>query len=101
VRYHRRQKRTVEQEIRFERPPTESGAFDVVDPHTDRPQAEDLADRLAEVLGALSPEEREVVDLKLQDLTNEEIALQLNSSERTVRRILKRVSTRLAAEGGG
>jgi DNA-directed RNA polymerase specialized sigma24 family protein len=35
------------------------------------------------------------VDLKLQELTNEQVAEQFGCSERTVRRILKRVQERI------
>jgi DNA-binding CsgD family transcriptional regulator len=42
-----------------------------------------------------------VVELKLEDLSNDEVALRLNLSERTVRRALKRVEARLTAGPGG
>jgi RNA polymerase sigma factor (sigma-70 family) len=100
VRFHRRQKRSVGQEIRFDRSPSDSSAMDVPDPNTDRPEAEDIADRLGELLGSLTDEERGVVELKLQDLTNDEIAVRLNCSERTVRRIMKRVSARFSDSDG-
>ena len=47
------------------------------------------------MLAGLDDEERQVVDQKLQELTNDEVAQRLGSSERTVRRILKRVQSRL------
>ena len=38
--------------------------------------------------------ERQIVELKLQDYTNTEVAEQVGCSERTVRRILKRIQAR-------
>ena len=54
------------------------------------------------VHSAMGAVERQVVVLKLEECTNEEIAERLGSSERTVRRILKRVQSQLtrALEGG-
>ena len=47
------------------------------------------------LLASFDEEERQIIDLKLQDYTHEEVAQRLGSSERTVRRILKRVQSRL------
>ena len=46
-------------------------------------------------MASLDEEERRFVDLKLQQCTNLEVAARLGCSERTVRRILKRVQSRL------
>ena len=56
----------------------------------------EFADAFEQFLAALSPEERGVVELKLQDFTNDEVAEQLNVSERTVRRILRRLQERIS-----
>ena len=45
-----------------------------------------MSDELARILSALDPEEQQMVDLKLQEHTNSEIAQQTGCSERTVRR---------------
>jgi RNA polymerase sigma-70 factor, ECF subfamily len=95
ARFHRRQKRSIDQEIRLDRPTADSGEFDIP-----APQAEDIADQFAELLSAFSGDERAVVEFKLQDLTNDEIALRLDSSERTVRRLLKRVAAKLGGATG-
>ena len=50
-----------------------------------------VADQLETLLGRLSEEECNVLDLKLQQLTNDEIAAQIGCSERTVRRLVKKI----------
>jgi len=55
----------------------------------------EFEDQLQQLLHGLDAEERQLVDLKLQQCTNEEVASQLGCSERTVRRMLKTVQSRL------
>lgn len=94
VRFHRRKQRDVGQEVRLDRPSTDSGGFDLPGrPGSD--EAEVITDQFAVLLASLPDNKREVVTLKLQNLTNDEIADRLNSSERTVRRVLERVTARL------
>ncbi len=45
------------------------------------------------LMSSLDEEERQVLSLKIDDYTNEEIADSVGSSERTVRRIVKRLKT--------
>ena len=45
--------------------------------------------------GEMDEEERRIVDLKLEERSNEEIARALDCSERTVRRLLDRTRSRL------
>jgi RNA polymerase sigma factor (sigma-70 family) len=68
-------------------------------PADDQPtpaEAAAFAEQLEHLLGSLDAEERRLVELKLEDCTNEEAARRLSCSERTVRRILKRVQGRLS-----
>jgi RNA polymerase sigma-70 factor, ECF subfamily len=58
-------------------------------------QAE-FAEQFQVLLESLEEEERQIIDLKLQECTQDEIAERLGISERTVRRILKRVQSKLA-----
>ena len=97
TRFHLRQKRGLDRETPLTPPPGGSGAtgHDAADPHPTPAQAAEFADFFGQALAGLDDEERQVVDLKLQELTNEEVAERLGSSERTVRRILKRVQSRL------
>lgn len=57
----------------------------------------EFADELERLLSNLEQEEQQLVELKLQDYDNNEIAQRLQCSARTVRRILKRVQSRLQA----
>ena len=97
TRFHLRKKRGLDQEIHLAPASAESGAggFDAVDPPPTPAEAAEFADFFQQALAGFDDEERQVVDMKLQELTNEEVAERLGSSERTVRRILKRVQARL------
>lgn len=53
--------------------------------------AAEFADQLQALLESLDEEQQQVVQMKIDDQTNEEIAAALEMSERTVRRIVKRV----------
>jgi RNA polymerase sigma-70 factor (ECF subfamily) len=97
ARFHRRQKRGFDQE----QPLGVCSAggtgkhFDPVDPRPSPAEAAEFADQFQQVMASLDEEERRFVDLKLQQCTNLEVAARLGCSERTVRRILKRVQGRL------
>ena len=97
TRFHLRKKRGLDQEMQMSPASDASGAegFDAADPRPTPAEAAEFADFFQQALAGLDDEERQVVDLKLQELTNDEIAERLGSSERTVRRILKRVQGRL------
>ena len=97
TRFHFRRKRGLHQEVNLPSPADGGDAeeFDAADPHPDPAEAAEMADFFDQALAGLDDEERQVVDLKLQGLTHEEAADRLGSSERTVRRILKRIQTRL------
>jgi RNA polymerase sigma factor (sigma-70 family) len=100
ARFHRRRKRSVEQEHRLGAT-TDSAdvALGVLDPAAEPAEAAAVADEMEALLARLDEEERQVVALKLQDLTNDEVALRLNLSERTVRRMLKRIADKLVEAG--
>ncbi len=95
TRFHLRQKRAVNAEVAITSP-TESGV-DRSPEATDPTPAEEVefADLMQAILGSLDDEERQILELKLQDLTQDQIAVQLSCSERTVRRILKRIQAKL------
>lgn len=50
------------------------------------------------ILDSFESTERQLIELKLQELTNEEIGAEMKISERTVRRTLKRIQARLERE---
>lgn len=89
ARFHRRQKRNFEAEIRADAIP---------ELLNEQPTPEDeaeFADQLEHLFDQFDEEERRVLDLKLQHHTNEQIAETLECSERTVRRMIKRVQARI------
>jgi RNA polymerase sigma-70 factor (ECF subfamily) len=83
VRFHRREKRAASREVSID------DAHGVVDPGVGPEEA------LEQVLAELGDEERRVLALRLQDKTQEAIAAEVGCSERTVRRLLKALDTRL------
>jgi RNA polymerase sigma factor (sigma-70 family) len=98
ARFHLRQSRSLAREAHL--PPnvgdSSSANFCPVDPGPTPGEAVEFDDQFQNLLASLDAEERQAVELKLQDYTYDEIAQQMHSSERTVRRILKRVQTRLS-----
>jgi len=93
-----RQKRTPQREVPIDTSPTESTG-PTQSPADGGPTPVEMAqfsEFFEQLLVSLDEEERKVVELKLQDFTQLEVAERLGSSERTVRRILKRIEARLA-----
>lgn len=98
ARFHGRERRGLSREQPLDVAPGESvGIHDPVAAEMPPDQAAEVADVLANLLSTLDPEEQQMVDLRLQEHTNSEIAKQTGCSERTVRRIFQRVQTRLRA----
>ncbi len=99
ARFHQRGKRSIEQEqpLSGRSDGSRAPGYEAVERSPTPDEAAAFADQLDNLLSALDTEERQVVQLKLEDRTNEEIARQMQCSERTVRRILNRVRSRLHA----
>lgn len=98
-RFHRRQRRSVGSEAR-------GGAADdalVRAPaRGESPDAEAaFRDQLGHLLAAMSDTERRVIDLRIAGRTQEEIANELGCTERTVRRTMRRLESRLTEGLGG
>lgn len=93
ARFHGRQKRAVGAEAGHEPGAPELPPMVASEP---TPEAALLADELENAIMALEGEARDIVILKVQDLTNDEIAQRLGISERTVRRIITKVREQLA-----
>jgi RNA polymerase sigma factor (sigma-70 family) len=97
ARFHLRKKRGLNQEAPLDVGPGQSGsAFPLEAPGPTPAEAAEFSDQFQQLLAEMDEEERAIVDLKLQEFTHEEVAEQLGCSERTVRRVLKRVQARLA-----
>jgi RNA polymerase sigma factor (sigma-70 family) len=98
VRFHQRQKRGIDQEVPLASDSSSSGDVAGFEPAASGPtpaEAAEFADQFQQLMAGLDDEERRLVDLKLQQYTNAEVADRLGCSERTVRRILKHVRSRL------
>jgi RNA polymerase sigma factor (sigma-70 family) len=99
VRFHGQQKRNVRDEKHLDsinaqgRPRTPQFAASGGAPE----DAVEFADQMQALVGSLDEKEREVLELKLQELDNVQIAERLGCAERTVRRRLRRVEAALLA----
>jgi RNA polymerase sigma factor (sigma-70 family) len=61
-------------------------------------EAAALADELEQIMRALDPMQRRILELRLQGHNLDEIAVQVNCSERTVIRVLQRIKEQLAQQ---
>ncbi len=102
ARLHQRQKRDVGREV-----PLGTFTSGSEEPHAaleasapSPEEAAEFADQFELLISSLDNEESRLVHLKLEQYTNDEVAAQLGCSERTVRRILKRVQERLRTAFG-
>jgi RNA polymerase sigma factor (sigma-70 family) len=100
TRFHLRQKRGLDREVHQAEMSGTDGPrlFDRADHEPTPAEAAEFTDQFTQLVSGLDEEERQLVDLKLQQFTNDEIAVQMGCSERTVRRILKRVQSALARQ---
>jgi len=95
VRYHERKQRDYRRETHPDDSPAPDDGFDVFEEKKFSPEASVIfADLFQQLMESLDEEEQQVVQLKLDDQTNDQIAEALGISERTVRRIMKRLQSR-------
>jgi len=96
ARFHMRKKRSLGQEVRPGGDDDEPGGGMFAMPAADlTPSIQiEFADTFEHLISELDDEERIVVDMKLQQKSNAEIADKLGSSERTVRRLLAKLMTK-------
>jgi RNA polymerase sigma factor (sigma-70 family) len=95
-RFHLRKRRDIGQETSPDSSTQIKPASEAVDPGPTPAEAAEFVDQFQSLIGSLEEEERQIVDLKLQEFTNEQTAERLGCSERTVRRVLKRIQAQLA-----
>jgi RNA polymerase sigma factor (sigma-70 family) len=100
TRFHLRKKRGLDLETAPDPDASGAGLLEAADPRPSPEAAVEFADQFEQLLAGLDEEARQVVDLKLQELTNEQIAEKLGCSERTVRRVIKRVQADLVRSSG-
>jgi RNA polymerase sigma-70 factor (ECF subfamily) len=93
VRFHGREKRKIDRERYLD----DSRASDspLVSHEPTPAEAAEFADQMQRLFHGMDDEERQVVTMKLEQYTHPEIADRLGCSERTVRRIVKRVQEHL------
>jgi RNA polymerase sigma factor (sigma-70 family) len=93
----RRFVRRARRDVRREVPLAEAGtaARSLIDRAPGPVEAACLTELVEELLGTMAPDDRPVVERILMGFTAEEVALQLDCSERTVRRVRQRAKRRL------
>lgn len=92
VRYHRRERRRLSRETGVDAADRLVRAADG-DPTPDETAM--FRDQLERVIASLDDEERSVLELRIAGHTEESVAAELACSERTVRRVLRRLESRL------
>lgn len=99
ARDHSRQKRGMNSEQYLDASPTDSvGKKAELPGSSETPlDAAVFSDQMNVLLGSLSADECQVLDLKLQNHTNNDIAEQMKCSERTVRRLTNQIRSRWSA----
>jgi RNA polymerase sigma-70 factor (ECF subfamily) len=100
ARDHRRLKRGLNSESALSEAEQEYGAdfsSQLAGSEHDPSLALEMSDQLQTLLGQLGDEECQVLELKMNDRSNEQIADILGCSERTVRRIVNKVQSRWQA----
>lgn len=99
ARNHTRQKRGMGNEQYIDNVANQSTnqGFDLPGQSESPVDAVTFSDSMEKLFANLSPDECQVVDLKLQNHTNEEIADRLDCSERTVRRMTNQIRERWSA----
>jgi RNA polymerase sigma-70 factor (ECF subfamily) len=98
ARYHRRQKRSIDREQPLDAAAGGDGdgpRFELTDNRQSPTEAVEFREQFELLLAGFSEEEQQLVDLRLQQCTNDEAAAKMGCSERTVRRILNRIKDRL------
>jgi len=93
ARYHGREKRRYDRERYLDN--SRVGGKPVMDTEPTPAEAAEFADEMHQLLSGMEVEERQVVSMKLERFTYAEMAERLGCSERTIRRIVKRVQERL------
>lgn len=98
VRFHRREKRGLAREVRGD---GTSAAARSPDRSPGPDETAMFHDQLQHVVASLDEDERRVLDLRLSGLSEEQVAAEMKCSERTVRRVLRRLEARLTSAFAG
>ena len=95
TRFHLRQRRTMKGEAHLDSSVDGKPAHTPASTELLPEAAAEFSEQFKLLIRSLDVEEQQVVDLKLQQFTNDEVASQLGCSERTVRRLVKKIQGRL------
>ncbi|HEY8668624.1 MAG TPA: sigma-70 family RNA polymerase sigma factor [Tepidisphaeraceae bacterium] len=104
ARFHLRKKRGLNREVHAADDSSAGGEMHAAPDTSPSPaQAAEFQDQFERLLQGLSAEERKIVELRLADCDNLEVAERLGCSERTVRRMMKKLQEKLtkSLESGG
>ena len=97
TRFHLRQKRSLRDERHLDSVAAD-GERKVPEAANSEPTPEataEVSDMFDKLVAEFDEEERRIIELRLQDYTQEEIAERMQCSDRTIRRFMKRVQDRL------
>ncbi|MEK6238137.1 MAG: sigma-70 family RNA polymerase sigma factor, partial [Planctomycetales bacterium] len=94
VKFHRAQKRSSYQEDSAARDSLAGIVPEEISREPTPSEALAVVEQLEQLMTGLDPLQRQMLELRLQDHTIEEIAAQVDRSERTVRRLLDKVKDR-------
>jgi RNA polymerase sigma-70 factor (ECF subfamily) len=100
VEHHTAAKRDAGAEVSHAKDAQERLA-DLVDREPTPEEANQFLDQLEHFISHLRPEEREILELRMQGYGTEEVALQLGTYDRKVRRVLERIRGLAEQEGIG
>ena len=95
TRFHLRQRRSMKGEAHLDSSVDGKPAHTPTSGELLPEAAAEFSEQFKLLIRSLDAEEQQVVDLKLQQFTNDEVASQLGCSERTVRRLVKKIQGRL------
>lgn len=95
ARFHLARKRGIGREAPSADSAVDATAFELADRAPTPAESAEFVDTFRHLLAQLDDEERRIVGLKLDQRSHAEIAAECGCSERTVRRIVKRIETRL------
>lgn len=98
VAYHQADKRAAGREIELGGD-TPEALLEVIGREPSPAAAAAFIDQLEQFLAKLQPDERIILEMKLQDYSNAEIAAALKTYDRKIRRVIERIRSLAAAEG--
>jgi RNA polymerase sigma factor (sigma-70 family) len=78
---------------------SEDRLYDLCDREPTPDEAVDFLDQLEHLLGKFTPQQRQILEMRLQGFNNDEIAQKLGTYDRRIRRVLERIRDMAVEEG--